>query len=90
MSLIENIQRENLNPLETAMGIERLSFLPPRRSSELPAVGPATHFILAQPYLTSTARALEERGAKPIAAPFPLGAEGTTAWLRAAADWLPL
>ena len=69
-----------------AMGIERVSFLPPRRSAALPAVGPATHFILAQPYLTATARALEERGAKAISAPFPLGAEGTTAWLRAAAE----
>ncbi|MET1082230.1 MAG: nitrogenase component 1, partial [Burkholderiales bacterium] len=31
-------------------------------------------------------RALEERGAARLAAPFPLGAEGTTLWLQAAAD----
>jgi light-independent protochlorophyllide reductase subunit N len=68
-----------------AMGIERVSFLPPRRSGALPAVGPSTHVLLAQPYLSATLRALEERGAKPIAAPFPLGAQGTTAWLDAAA-----
>jgi light-independent protochlorophyllide reductase subunit N len=69
-----------------AMGIERVAFLPPRRAAELPAVGPETRYILAQPFLADTARALEERGAKRIAASFPLGAEGTTLWLRAAAD----
>jgi len=30
--------------------------------------------------------ALARRGATPLPAPFPLGAEGTTGWLRAAAD----
>jgi light-independent protochlorophyllide reductase subunit N len=49
-------------------------------------VGPNTRFLLAQPFLAETARALESRGAKRIAAPFPLGVEGTTAWLRAAAE----
>ena len=52
----------------------------------MPAIGPGTRFLLAQPFLTETARALEERGATHIAAPFPLGAEGTTAWFKAAAD----
>ena len=32
-----------------------------------------------------TARALEDRGARRLAAPFPLGVEGTTLWLKAAA-----
>ena len=44
----------------------------------LPTVGPNTKFLLAQPFLADTARALEERGAKRLAAPFPLGVEGTT------------
>jgi light-independent protochlorophyllide reductase subunit N len=35
--------------------------------------------------LGDTARALEAQGARRIAAPFPLGVEGTTEWLRAAA-----
>jgi light-independent protochlorophyllide reductase subunit N len=61
-------------------------FLPPRSAAELPPVGPRTDFLLAQPFLAETARVLEERGARRIAAPFPLGAEGTTLWLRAAAD----
>jgi light-independent protochlorophyllide reductase subunit N len=59
--------------------------LPPRRSTELPDVGPNTRYLLAQPFLTETARALDERGAERIPAPFPLGEQGTTEWLRAAA-----
>ncbi len=69
-----------------AMGFERVVALPPRRSTDLPCVGPNTRFLLAQPFLGETARALEERGAQRIAAPFPLGVEGTTAWLKAAAN----
>ncbi|MGA2993990.1 ferredoxin:protochlorophyllide reductase (ATP-dependent) subunit N [Bradyrhizobium sp.] len=69
-----------------ALGIGPVSFLPPRNSLTLPAVGPNTKFLLAQPFLADTARALEDRGATRIAAPFPLGVEGTTAWLRAAAS----
>jgi light-independent protochlorophyllide reductase subunit N len=68
------------------MGISRLHFFPPQRSTELPPIGPNTRYLLAQPFLTDTARAMEERGAKRIAAPFPLGVEGTTGWLRAAAQ----
>lgn len=68
------------------LGIENVSYLPGRKSGEMPAVGPHTRFLLAQPWLKDTARALEERGAVHLPAPFPLGAEGTTAWLKAAAD----
>ncbi|MCW5662563.1 MAG: ferredoxin:protochlorophyllide reductase (ATP-dependent) subunit N [Piscinibacter sp.] len=67
-----------------ALGIP-VRFFPPRRSSALPAVGPGTRFLLAQPFLAETARLLEERGAVHLAAPFPFGEEGTTGWLRAAA-----
>ncbi len=69
----------------TALGLGSVSFFPPRRSTALPTVGPNTLYILAQPFLADTARALEERGAKRIPAPFPLGVEGTTAWIIAAA-----
>jgi light-independent protochlorophyllide reductase subunit N len=69
-----------------ALGIESVDFLPPRRSGELPAIGPGTSFLLAQPFLADTARALEERGATRLVAPFPIGVEGTTGWLRAAAE----
>jgi light-independent protochlorophyllide reductase subunit N len=63
-----------------------VQFFPPRRANEMPPVGPGTRYLLAQPFLADTARALEARGAQRLAAPFPLGVEGTTAWLRAAAD----
>jgi light-independent protochlorophyllide reductase subunit N len=62
-----------------------VQFFPPRRADALPSVGPNTRFLLAQPFLADTARALEARGAQRLAAPFPLGIEGTTAWLQAAA-----
>ena len=68
------------------MGIE-CSFLPGRKSNSMPAVGPNTVFLMAQPFLGDTARVLKERGANPLLAPFPFGAEGTTLWLRAAADY---
>ena len=68
------------------MGIDNVRFFPPRRASDLAPVGPNTRFLLAQPFLADTARALEERGATRLPALFPFGVEGTTAWLRAAAD----
>ena len=67
------------------MGVGPVRFLPPRRATELPPIGPQTRYLLAQPFLADTARALEARGASRIAAPFPLGEEGTTLWLQAAA-----
>jgi light-independent protochlorophyllide reductase subunit N len=79
------IVEDQFRRMFAAMGLDNVAFLPPRKAAELPAVGPQTKYILAQPFLADTARALEERGAQRIAAPFPLGAEGTTLWLRAAA-----
>jgi light-independent protochlorophyllide reductase subunit N len=67
------------------LGLGGVRFFPPRRASDLPAIGPNTKFLLAQPFLADTARALEARGAQRLAAPFPLGVEGTTQWLQAAA-----
>ena len=67
------------------LGIGPVRFLPARRADAMPAGGRGTRVLRAQPFLADTARALEERGATRIAAPFPLGAEGSSAWLRAAA-----
>ena len=61
-------------------------FFPPRRATDLPAIGPGTSLLLAQPFLNETTRALQARGATLLAAPYPFGVEGTTGWLRAAAD----
>ena len=68
------------------LGIGSVAFLPARRSDDLPAVGAQTRYLLAQPFLGDTARALEDRGAVRIDALFPFGVVGTTDWLRAAAD----
>jgi light-independent protochlorophyllide reductase subunit N len=67
------------------MGLTRVRFLPPRQAADMPPVGRGTKYLLAQPFLADTARVLEQRGATRIAAPFPLGVEGTTLWLQAAA-----
>jgi light-independent protochlorophyllide reductase subunit N len=67
------------------LGIKNVGFLPARRAASMPPVGPNTQVILAQPFLAATLTALQNRGAVRIAAPFPLGAEGSEAWFRAAA-----
>ncbi|HEY8565927.1 MAG TPA: ferredoxin:protochlorophyllide reductase (ATP-dependent) subunit N [Beijerinckiaceae bacterium] len=84
-ALAEAVEDQFLR-LFQALGIERVRFLPPRRSTDLPPVGRNTRYLLAQPFLGDTARALEARGATRIAAPFPLGVEGTLLWLAAAAN----
>ena len=67
------------------LGIARVGCLPARNARDLPAIGPNTYYLLAQPFLGETAMALEGRGAKRIEALFPFGVEGTSDWLRAAA-----
>ena len=83
---LAEVVEDQMRRMFDALGIGPVQFLPPRRSTDLPSVGPNTRLLLAQPFLTETARALENRGATLLPAPFPLGAEGTTAWLQAAAD----
>lgn len=82
---LADVVEDQFKRLFQQMGIGRVRFFPPRQATELPAIGPNTRFLLAQPFLADTARVLEARGATRLAAPFPLGAEGTTAWLQAAA-----
>ncbi len=72
--------------LFNALGIGPVHCLPARRADNLPPVGANTRYLLAQPFLGATAQALEDRGANRIDALFPFGAEGTTAWLWAAAQ----
>jgi light-independent protochlorophyllide reductase subunit N len=67
------------------MGLPVVRSLPPRRSTELPPVGKGTRVLLAQPFLSATARALVHRGAQLIEAPYPFGVEGSAAWMAAAA-----
>lgn len=83
---LADIVEDQFRHLFDELGIGPVAFLPPTCSRDLPAVGSSTRYLLAQPFLADTARALEERGAQRLDAPFPLGEEGTTGWLKAAAD----
>jgi light-independent protochlorophyllide reductase subunit N len=82
---LADVVEDQFKRLFDALDIGPVHFFPPRHAADLPAVGPNTRFLLAQPFLADTARVLEARGAQRLAAPFPLGAEGTTGWLQAAA-----
>jgi light-independent protochlorophyllide reductase subunit N len=83
---LADVVEDQMRGLFKAIGIEHIDFFPPRRSTALPGVGPATRFLLAQPFLADTTRALQARGANHVPALFPLGVEGTTQWLQAAAS----
>ena len=82
---LADVVEDQFKRLFDALGIGPVAFFPPRKAGENPAVGPNTRYLLAQPFLADTARALEARGAIRLDALFPLGEEGTTAWLAAAA-----
>jgi light-independent protochlorophyllide reductase subunit N len=83
---LAEVVEDQVRRLYAAMGVTNLAFLPARRSDAMPAVGPNTRMLLAQPFLAETARLLESRGVTHLPAAFPLGAEGTTLWLRAGAE----
>ena len=83
---LSDVVEDQFRRVFTEMGLGNVVFLPARSANDLPPIGPGTRYLLAQPFLNDTARALDERGASHIPAPFPLGAEGTTAWFKAAAD----
>ncbi len=68
------------------LGIDNVASLPARAVADLPPLGPNTRYLLAQPFLGDTGQALDERGATRLSALFPFGVEGTTNWLKAAAD----
>jgi light-independent protochlorophyllide reductase subunit N len=82
---LPDVVEDQMLGLLAALGIGPVRVLPARRSGDIPAVGPNTVFALTQPFLGETTAALERRGARHIAAPFPFGEEGTTAWLAAVA-----
>jgi light-independent protochlorophyllide reductase subunit N len=82
---LADVVEDQFARLLAQIGIRHVGFLPARHSDAMPGVGPNTRYLLAQPFLADTARVLENRGARRIPAPFPLGVEGTTRWLQAAA-----
>lgn len=82
---LADIVEDQFRDLFDKLGIGPVDFLPARTADSMPPVGPGTRYVLAQPFLGDTAMALERRGARRIAAPFPLGEEGSTEWFRAIA-----
>ncbi|EBA14107.1 ferredoxin:protochlorophyllide reductase (ATP-dependent) subunit N [Roseobacter sp. CCS2] len=82
---LPDVVEDQMVSLLTDMGVGPIRLLPARRIDDTTAVGQNTVFALTQPFLGDTHAELERRGARHLAAPFPFGDEGTTAWLRAIA-----
>ena len=83
---IANNVEDRFKKIFNNIGITNVESFPPRQSTELPKIGKNTKVLLTQPYLSDTARDLKHRGCEIIQAPFPLGVEGSTKWVLAAAD----
>ncbi len=83
---LANPVEDRLKTIFRRLGIQNIESFPPRQSTELPSIGSGTKVLLAQPYLTDTARVLKDRGAEILQAPFPLGVEGSKRWVEAAAN----
>lgn len=83
---LPDVVEDQARDLLERIGIAPVRCLPARRADDMPAVGPNTVFALTQPFLAGTAAALTARGARMVEAPFPLGAEGSTRWLKAVAS----
>lgn len=83
---LADVVEDQFQRLFDKMGIGPVYFFPPRRAANLPPIGKNTKLLLAQPFLSETVRSLVQRGASLLPSPYPLGVEGTTTWLRTAAN----
>ncbi len=82
---LPDVVEDQMLALLSDLGIGPVRLLPARSAEAEVGIGPNTLFALTQPFLSETRAALMRRGASPIAAPFPFGEAGTTAWLAAIA-----
>ncbi|MDA8585540.1 ferredoxin:protochlorophyllide reductase (ATP-dependent) subunit N [Rhodobacteraceae bacterium] len=82
---LPDVVEDQMLALIDGFGIDTVHVLPSRTIDSDIAIGANTVFALTQPFLGDTHAALIRRGARHIAAPFPMGEEGTTAWLTAIA-----
>ncbi len=82
---LPDVVEDQMLGLLADLGIGPVRVLPARTIDSEMGVGENTVFALTQPFLGDTHAALTRRGARHIAAPFPFGDEGTTAWLAAIA-----
>ncbi len=84
---LADVVEDQFTRIFDALGFgDSIDFFPGRRADARPAIGPSTRVLLAQPFLGDTLRALVRRGARPLPASYPLGVDGTTAWVQAAAS----
>ncbi|MDG1935084.1 MAG: ferredoxin:protochlorophyllide reductase (ATP-dependent) subunit N [Paracoccaceae bacterium] len=83
---LPDVVEDQMRNLLAAMGIDSVSVLPASSVKQEVTVGKKTVFAATQPFLGETHSALERRGARHLPAPFPFGADGTTAWLKVIAD----
>jgi light-independent protochlorophyllide reductase subunit N len=83
---LADVVEDQFKRLFDQLGIGPVAFFPPRRAADLPAVGPGTQLLVAQPFLSETVRLLMKRGGELLRSPYPFGIEGTTAWLKSAAE----
>ena len=86
MGALPDIVHDQMLRLLEQLGLKNVFVLPQVRVDDKVSVGSNTHFICAQPFLGASFEEMVRRGAKPIFAPFPFGASGTTAWLKAICD----
>jgi light-independent protochlorophyllide reductase subunit N len=82
---LPDVVEDQMLGLLDGLGIDTVHVLPSRTIESEIAIGPNTVYALTQPFLNETHAALERRGARHLPAPFPMGEEGTTAWLNAIA-----
>ena len=85
---LADVVEDQFTRIFNELGLKSFAFFPPRESTQQIKIGNKTKYLLAQPFLTDTARVLENMGAQRIPAPFPLGVEGTEKWFLAAANEL--
>ncbi len=83
---LADVVEDQFQRLFDKMGMGPVYFFPPRRAADLPPIGKGTKLLLAQPFLSDTVRLLISRGGTLLPSPYPFGIEGTTAWLKTAAD----
>ncbi|WP_299882307.1 ferredoxin:protochlorophyllide reductase (ATP-dependent) subunit N [uncultured Sulfitobacter sp.] len=83
---LPDVVEDQMLALLDGLGVGPVRVLPARSIDAEVGIGPNTVYALTQPFLTETHAALERRGAQHLAAPFPFGDEGTTAWLQTIAD----
>jgi len=82
---LADVVEDQMQRIFKDMGLLDVEFFPGRNSQSLPLINENTVFLLAQPFLADTAKRIEDKGAKRLPAPFPLGSEGTSEWFKAAA-----